>query len=131
VALTGGLLLVDKSALVRFGGQASPPEDGELCVCAITRLEVLFSARTPADYSDLETALDAFRPLRMDTETFAIAATAQRELAASGEQRLPLPDLLVAACAQQHSADVLHVDRHFDRLAGVLAFRSRRMGVQG
>jgi predicted nucleic acid-binding protein len=131
VALTGGLLLVDKSALVRFGGQASPPEDGELCVCAITRLELLFSARTPADYSDLETALDAFRPLCMDTETFAIAATAQRELAETGEHRLPLPDLLVAACAQQHSADVLHVDRHFDRLADVLAFRSRRMAVRG
>ena len=34
----------------------------------------------------------------------------------------PLPDLLIAACAQQHAAGVLHVDRHFETLTDVLAF---------
>jgi predicted nucleic acid-binding protein len=58
----------------------------------------------------------------MDAETFATAATPQRELADTGRHRVPIPDLLVAACAQQHGADVLHVDRPFDVLAGVLAF---------
>jgi hypothetical protein len=67
-----------------------------------------------------------FRELRMDAETFAIAATAQRELAAQGRRRVPLPDLLVGACAQQHAADVLHVDRHYELLASVLAFRPVR-----
>lgn len=32
-----------------------------------------------------------------------------------------------AACAQQHAADVLHVDRHFDLLGTVLTFRSLRL----
>jgi predicted nucleic acid-binding protein len=58
----------------------------------------------------------------MDAETFAIAAGAQRELAATGHPRVPIPDLLIAACAQQHGADVSHVDRHYDVLAQVLAF---------
>lgn len=118
------LLLLDKSALVRGAEVQSWQE--ELCLCAVTRLEMLFSARSARDYAALEEALDAFRLLRMDVETFAVAATAQRELAAIGEHRVPVPDLLIAACAQQHAADVLHVDRHFDVLAKVLAFRPRR-----
>jgi hypothetical protein len=43
------------------------------------------------------------RDLRMDAETFAVAAG-----------------------ADQHAADVVHVDRHFDALAEVLAFRPLR-----
>lgn len=120
------LLLLDKSALVR-GVEVEPRwQDAELCLCMITRLEMLYSARSKADYAALETALDAFRELRMDVQTFAVAATAQRELAATGEHGVPLPDLLLGACAQQHAADVLHVDRHFDTLAKVLGFRALR-----
>ena len=111
------LVLVDKSAFVR-GVDA----EGELCLCAVTRMELLYSARSGADYERIGVALGEFRELRMDAETFATAATAQRELADTGRHRVPIPDLLVAACAQQHGADVLHVDRHFDVLAGVLAF---------
>ncbi|MGI8750099.1 MAG: PIN domain-containing protein, partial [Thermoleophilaceae bacterium] len=99
-------------------------QDDELCLCPVTRLEMLFSARSPTDYAVLEEALDAFRHLRMEVQTFAAAETAQRELAASGEHRIPIPDLLTAACAHQHGADVLHVDRHFDTLAKVLGFRA-------
>jgi predicted nucleic acid-binding protein len=62
----------------------------------------------------------------MDAETFATALAAQRELAASGRHRVPIPDLLIAACAQQHGADVVHVDRHFDALAEVLTFTPLR-----
>jgi predicted nucleic acid-binding protein len=112
-------LLVDKSAYVRGVGAAI----GELCVCAVTRLELLFSAGDRASYQRLEDDLAAFRELRMDAETFAIAGAAQRELARVGRHRLPIPDLLIAACAQQHGADVLHVDRHYETLAEVLSFK--------
>ena len=115
------LVLVDKSAFVR-GAEAA----GELCLCAVTSMELLYSARSAADYERIGAALGEFRELRMDAETFAAAASAQRELANTGRHRVPIPDLLIAACAQQHGADVLHVDRHFDTLAGVLAFRPVR-----
>jgi predicted nucleic acid-binding protein len=42
---------------------------------------------------------------------------------------VPIPDLLIAACAQQHQAAVLHVDRHYDALARVLAFTPVRLEV--
>jgi predicted nucleic acid-binding protein len=111
------LVLVDKSAFVR-GAES----EGELCLCAVTRMELLYSARSASDYERIGAALGEFRELRMDAETLAAAASAQRELAGTGRHRVPIPDLLIAACAQQHGADVLHVDRHFDVLAGVLAF---------
>lgn len=120
------LLLVDKSAFVRGGRSATGL--GELCLCAITRLELLYSARSCEDFLLMEEHLDAFRELRVDAETFGIARAAQRELAELGQHRVALPDLLVASCAQQHSADVLHVDRHFAVLARVLEFEAVRLG---
>lgn len=95
-------------------------------MCAVSRVELLYSARSPADYLALERDIDLFRELRMDVETFATAASAQRELARQGRHRVPVPDLLIAACAQQHAADVIHVDRHFDVLASVLNFAAIR-----
>lgn len=120
------LLLVDKSAYVLGGVAASDADD--LCLCAVTRLELLYSARSQRDYQRLEGDLALFRDLRMDAETFATALTAQRELAATGHHRVAISDLLIAACAQQHGADVVHVDRHFETLAHVLAFTPLRAG---
>lgn len=119
------LLLMDKSAYAR--GAAESYVDDELCLCAVSRMELLFSARNATEYAALETDLTEFRVLRMDVETFAIATGAQRELAAGGRHRVPIPDLLIAACAQQHGADVLHIDRQFDTLAEVLDFQSIRL----
>ena len=103
-------------------GGIDPTPDDELCVCAVTRLELLYSARSKRDYQRLEQDFAEFRDLRIDSETFAIALGAQRDLASKGHHRVPIPDLLIAACAQQHGADVVHVDRHYDTLARVLAF---------
>jgi predicted nucleic acid-binding protein len=123
-----GLLLVDKSAFVRTSPDrlARLASGDELCLCAITRLEILYSARSRADYEALEVDLDEFRELRVDAQTISTAVAAQRELGHAGQQRIPIPDLLVASTAHQHGADVLHVDRHFDTLARVLAFQPRR-----
>jgi predicted nucleic acid-binding protein len=121
------LLLADKSALER----ATPAtlELGEICLCAVVRLEMLYSARSPMEYERMEHDLAAFRELRTDAETIAIAVSAQRELGQQGRHRLPIPDLLIAACAQQHQAAVLHLDRHYEALAEVLAFEPVRLPV--
>jgi predicted nucleic acid-binding protein len=100
-----GLILIDKSAWVR----ADPEEierHGEPCLCAITRLEILFSATSAADYDEQQAALALFRDLRVDAQTMAAAESAQHELAIRGQHRISLPDLIIGACAQQHSADV-------------------------
>jgi predicted nucleic acid-binding protein len=118
-------LLLDKSALVR--GANLDPALGEPCLCAITKLEVLYSARSPHAFEQLEAELDALHELRTDAETIAIARTAQRELAATSQHRVPIPDLLIAACAQQHQAAVLHLGRHYETLARVLSFTPVRL----
>ena len=120
-------LLLDKSAVV--SAARLDPSLGEPCLCAITRFELLYSARSPEDYERLEAELDELHELRVDAETIAIARTAQRELAAMSRHRVPIPDLLIAACAHQHRADVLHVDRHYDTLAAVLAFTPVRLAA--
>lgn len=123
-----GLILIDKSAWVR----ADPSEierHGEPCLCAITRLEILFSATSTADYIEQQAALALFRDLRLDAQTIAAAEGAQLELATRGQHRIGLPDLIIGACAQQHNADILHVDRHFDVLADVFGFQSLRLAV--
>ncbi len=121
------LALVDKSAWVRADLAELGAQAAELCLCDITRLEILHSARTFDDYEQVDGSLGLLRPLASNAETWAIARTAQRELARRGQHRVSLPDLLVAACAQQHGADVLHVDRHFDVLSAVLEFGSVRL----
>lgn len=119
------LILLDKSAWVRGG--ADLVDYGELCMCAITRMEILYSARSAGDFTTLQHDLDAYRDLRIDHATVSGAEAAQRELAASGQHRVALPDLIIGACAQQHGADVLHVDRHFHLLAKTFGFRSIRL----
>jgi predicted nucleic acid-binding protein len=52
---------------------------------------------------------------------------AQRGLAQHSRHRVSIPDLLIAACAHQHGADVLHRDRHYDTLATFLAFQPIRV----
>ena len=123
----GGLLLADKSALER----ATPDtfKLGEICTCAVVRLEMLYSARSSRDYTKIEDSLSAFREWSVNAETILTAVTAHRELGRKGRHRLPIPDLLIAACAQQHQAAVLHVDRHYDVLAEVLAFEPIRLAV--
>ena len=121
------LLLADKSALER----ATPEtfELGEICLCAVVRLEMLYSARSPGDYANIEERLAPFRDLRIDVETIQIALAAHRELGRLGRHRIPIPDLLIAACAQQHQAAVLHLDRHYDVLAEVLSFEPIRLAA--
>lgn len=113
-------LLLDKSAFAR--GAELDASLGEPCLCAITRFEMLYSARSPSSFEKLEAELDAFHELRIDAETIAIARTAQRELAAMSQHRIPIPDLLIGSCAHQHQAAVLHLDRHYETLARVLSF---------
>ena len=120
-----GLLIFDKSAYAR-GFRASDYE-AEVCSCDITELEILYSARSRDEYVRLEGDLAGFRRLRMDAQTMAAARGAQRELAERGRHRLPIPDILIAACAAQHGAGVLHADRHYDALADVLDFEPVRL----
>lgn len=47
------------------------------------------------------------------------ALTVQHDLAKRGQHRLPLPDLIIAATAEQYGAAVLHYEKDYDLIAAV------------
>jgi len=101
--------------------------DDRFWITPIVRMEILYSARTGAEYAALESELDALRILRNDRAVADAARGAIGELAqrADGYHRVPPTDALIAAAAAEHGGlAVLHRDAHFDRLAEVLAFES-------
>lgn len=119
--------LVDTSALHRLGKPhvaavlAPLIESGRVHVCAVTELEVLFSARNLADY---EAGLARFRAgfawVPVPERGWERAAEVQHELARRGKHRsASIPDLLLAATAEQHGLTLLHYDHDFDTIAEV------------
>jgi predicted nucleic acid-binding protein len=60
-----------------------------------------------------------------------VAATSAGGATAVKAHIAPCPGALVAAAAAEQGFGVLHYDRHFDRLATVLGFASRRVGPPG
>ncbi len=122
--------LLDKSALARWQQPAVAARleprarEMRLFTCAVIDLEVLYSARNPAEHASLARERgQAYEWVEMDAETWARAARLQGELAAKGHLRAAgVSDLLIAATAEQHGLTVLHYDRDFQtlgRLCGI------------
>jgi predicted nucleic acid-binding protein len=107
---------------------------GDLVVCPVVTLELLYQAR---DGEQVERTARACAVLRQAPVTRSVtdaATMAIRDLAsrgAAGAHRVRVPDALIAAAAAARGFGVLHYDRHFDRLAEVLAFESRWVAPPG
>jgi predicted nucleic acid-binding protein len=93
-------------------------EQRQLAICLPFLLEAGYSARASADYQEM---MDEFDLLFPRVEVAAAmedrALLAQRELAARGHHRLAPIDVMVAACAHETGASVLHYDRDYDLIA--------------
>jgi predicted nucleic acid-binding protein len=119
--------LADKSALTRRETRPEVREileplllAGGIATCGIVDLELLFSAPSPAVYAELASALRAL-PRVPVTEAVVDRALAVQALLADRSQHraVPLPDLLVAACAESAGLIVLHYDADFERIAAI------------
>ncbi|MEX1358306.1 MAG: PIN domain-containing protein [Gaiellaceae bacterium] len=130
----GGVFIADTSAWARSeqGSVAREwqraVEAGQIATCPVVKLEVLLSARDGAEYDSRDDVLGTLRDVPVTRSVTDAALAALRELAhvrPLHQRGIPLPDLLIAACAQDAGVGVLHYDRHFDRLAEVLDFESR------
>ncbi|MGH3092489.1 MAG: PIN domain-containing protein [Gaiellaceae bacterium] len=118
------LYLADTSAWHRSGQAeelwSSLLDEDALALCGPVTLELLYSARGPADYRGLSRALSYLPTLPLDARAEALAARTQAALAERSRHRGPTPvDLLVAGVAEAHGATLLHYDRHFDLIARV------------
>jgi predicted nucleic acid-binding protein len=117
--------LADKSALTR---RETRPEvrgileplllAGEVATCGIVDLELLYSATSPTTYRALADALRGMPRVSLDDGAVERALEVQAKLAERSQHRaVPLPDLLVAACAENAGLTVLHYDADYERIA--------------
>lgn len=120
--------LIDKSALVKLGSSAQREmwreriERGLVHVTTVTLLEMAYSARSAADMA----AILHQQPLAdMPVEHITPAAEKRsvevlETLAAQGQHRAPsIPDLLIAAVAEQTRLVVLHIDKDFELISDI------------
>jgi predicted nucleic acid-binding protein len=117
--------LADKSALTRRETRPEVREAleplllaGEVATCGIVDLELLYSATSRATYRTLSEALRGMPRAPIDEACVGRALEIQAMLAERSRHRaVPLPDLLIAACAGRAGLAVLHYDADFDRIA--------------
>lgn len=91
---------------------------GEIASCGIVDLELLYSARDRATYRATAEALRGMPRVSVTDAGVQRALEVQGMLAERSQHRaVPLPDLLVAACAENSGLTILHYDADFDRIA--------------
>ena len=92
---------------------------GDLGRPAICDLEVGYSARTVREWDKVVGALGIF--VRVETTAAHVrrALQVQRLLSARSQRGRKIPDLLVAAAAEELNIGVLHYDADFDLIASV------------
>jgi predicted nucleic acid-binding protein len=117
--------LVDKSALARRQTRAEVREvldplllEGEVATCGIVDLEILYSASSRSNYRTTSESLRGMPRVAVEEAAVRRALEVQAMLAERSQHRaVPLPDLLIAACAERAGLAVLHYDADFDRIA--------------
>jgi predicted nucleic acid-binding protein len=95
---------------------ASADELGRALICD---LEVGYSARNVREWDRLASALAQLTPVETTAEHVRRAMQVQRLLAKRSQRGRKIPDLLVAAAAEQANVAVLHYDADFDLIAAV------------
>lgn len=115
--------LIDTSVVKRLGNaevrQQPLAVAGELARARITDLEVGYSARNEIEWDGLMAALEVFEPLESTESHHRRALQVQRLLAQRSQRGRKIPDLLVAAAAEEHGLIVLHYDADFDLISSV------------
>jgi len=104
---------------------------GQLALARICDLEVGFSARNAEEWDQLVAALDAFAAVETTAEHVRRALQVQRLLSIRSQRGRKIPDLLVAAAAEELDIAVLHYDADFDLIAAVTGQRSEWVVAPG
>ena len=121
--------VVDTSVLKRLAvpsvrARVEPlAEAGELGRAAISDLEVGYSARNATEWDAFASALDALELIETTASHVHRALQVQRLLAAKSQRGRKIPDLLVAAAAEELGVAVLNFHADFDRIADITGQR--------
>jgi predicted nucleic acid-binding protein len=119
--------IADKSALARLSrapvkAMLSPLIlAGDVATCSVIELEILYSARSYADFLTTRlTRSQAFSLIPMEQADFDRATDVLEALARRGQHRaVGIPDLLIAAVAERAGLILFHYDADYDQVAAV------------
>ena len=127
--------LFDTSALILAAQHAGAAqqlrvtiEAGRLAVTDIVLVEYLNGARNLAEYDRFAWALDAAVRLRAEPADWDRVLSVHRLLAESGaghQRSVSVADLVIAAVAERHGAELVHYDADYDRVAAITAQPTR------
>jgi predicted nucleic acid-binding protein len=97
-------------------------EDGEIAICDMVRLELLYSAKNGTDFLEIREDLDSLPDCPIGKKEWDRAIAVYEQLARRGgrhQRSVKHADLLIAAAAESAGVAVLHYDEDFDRIADV------------
>ena len=97
--------------------------DGRAARAGITDLEIGFSAQNAQEWDTLTQSLSELELVETTAGHMRRARQTQRLLADRGLQGRKIPDLLIAAAAEQEQLTLLHYDSDFDHIAAVTGLR--------
>jgi len=131
------LILVDSTVWVHFlrgidpllGERLTPLIVADRLVTSpVIILEILRGARDLKHYTQLDEDFSALRCLAMTDALWQRANRLAFTLRTKGVNA-PLTDTLIAATALEHGLPLLHDDRHFEAIAGIVPLlRQERLG---
>ncbi len=137
------MLLLDNSAWSHLNSERLDDERraeimdlmtrGVIATCLPFLLEAGYSAQSAAGHATMMANFDRLPRVSITPTVEERALKAQRELATVGHHRLAPLDIMIAACAHEAEAGVLHYDRDYDILAAhtTLKFASEWVAPAG
>lgn len=137
------MLLFDNSAWSRLNSDRLDAErhaqviawmdEREIATCLPFLLEAGYSARSADDHDTLAAGFDRLPQVPITSQIERRVKGAQYELAKVGHHRLSPADLIIAACAEDAEAGVLHYDADYDIIAErtSLQFKSEWLAPPG
>ncbi len=122
------MILVDSSSWIHFLRPNGDPKvrsrveaaltSGEACWCPLVRLELWNGAAGDRDRKSLRDFEDVLLEIAIDDDVWASAYELARRARSAGVSA-PATDILIAACARRHGADLETADSDFERLAAL------------
>lgn len=105
---------------------------GEIAVCPIVTMELLWTARNAEDLRELREELSALPQVDITTDVWGRAFDVWERLAAQGRHReVSRVDLVVAAAAELAGIPVCHYDADFETIACVTGQPQRSLAPLG
>lgn len=92
---------------------------GRAARAGITDLELGYSARNAEEWDQLMSGLEILRLIPTTSRHIERARQVQRQLAAASQRGRKIPDLLVAAAAEQEGYVLVHYDTDFEHISTV------------